>query len=59
MLARNDKVARLMGAVDQLAEASARYEAGEINHRELRKAFDAVAAAKAATGLDWRLECRA
>lgn len=57
-LATNSKMARLMGAVDQLAEASAKYEAGEIDHRELRRAYDAVAQAQAETGLKWKLEYR-
>lgn len=55
-LAVDSKAARLKGAVDQLADIQAKYMAGEVKYTELAKAFDAVAQAKADTGLEWKLE---
>jgi hypothetical protein len=52
----NSKAARLVGALDQLAKVQEAFEAGEVEYPALRDAFDAVAEAKAETGLEWKLE---
>jgi hypothetical protein len=45
-----------VGALDQLAKVQEAFEAGEVEYPALRDAFDAVAEAKAETGLEWKLE---
>lgn len=55
-LAMDSKYARLVGKVEELAKVQAAFEAGEVEYAALRDAFDAVAEAKAAAGVEMRLE---